>query len=737
MNNAKHISLGLVLHNHQPVGQSDEVFEEIFARAYEPMVAALERHAGVHLGLHYTGSLLDWLRDNKPDFIQRVRSLVARGQVEILSGGYYEPILPSIPNDDKHGQILKLTEAVRNDFGYDPTGMWLAERVWEPSLPTYLSQAGISWTVLDDVHFKMVGLSDHDLTGHYATENNGEMVSVFGASKHLRYTIPWRPVEESIQHLHREAIPTPGNVLVMGDDGEKFGAWPDTFEHCWGDDFKSGWVDQFFAALEANSSWLHTVKLGEHVRSFPAVGRTYLPTASYSEMMEWALPPQRANEFSRLYHLLEEADDPSLSYMKGGFWRNFLAKYPEINTQHKKMLRVHDKIAAAREKLGNNADNMDIGQEDLWRSQSNDTYWHGLFGGVYMTDIRVRVQGHMIQAQQAAERVLYGDQDWVDYEITDFDCDTLQELLVEGNALNLYIDLADGGSIFEWDLRKHNYNLASTVSRRPEAYHEMLKEVEAKRRAGKGAGEQQVQGGENEEEESLSPHETMRVKEAGLDRYLNYDPYRRACAIDHFIGPGTSLEAFIHANYNEEGDFVTGSYEAELEPVGNNALHVVLGRDGHVNTETGRRPVRVSKRLTIKPGSSNLRVHYTIQNTGAEDLTALFGSEWNINLLGGGHNPAAYYRVEGVELEDAALDSTGELRNVHEFAVGNSWLGIEMACKLNHEATFWRFPIETVSGSEAGFERTYQGSCMLLQWLLKLAPDESVDIELEWTYKGG
>ena len=43
--------------------------------------------------------------------------------------------------------------------------------------------------------------------------------------------------------------------------------------------------------------------------------------------------------------------------MKGGFWRNFLAKYPEINTQHKKMLRVHDKIAAARQKLGDVAAN--------------------------------------------------------------------------------------------------------------------------------------------------------------------------------------------------------------------------------------------------------------------------------------------------------------------------------------------------------------------------------------------
>jgi 4-alpha-glucanotransferase len=76
------------------------------------------------------------------------------------------------------------------------------------------------------------------------------------------------------------------------------------------------------------------------------------------------------------------------------------------------------------------------------------------------------------------------------------------------------------------------------------------------------------------------------------------------------------------------------------------------------------------------------------------------------------------------------------VRNVTELAVGNSWLDIEMRLKTNLEATFWRFPIETISGSEAGFERVYQGSCLLLHWLFKLPPDDSIDIELEWTAKG-
>jgi hypothetical protein len=738
MSTEKRISVGMVMHNHQPVGQSDSVLEVIFDQAYEPMIAALERHPGVRLGLHYTGSLLDWLMEHRPEFIRRVRDLVEQGQVEVLSGGYYEPILPSIPDDDKLAQIRKLTGTVRREFGYDPSGMWLAERVWEPDLPGHLHRAGIEWTLLDDVHFKMAGLIDEDLTGYFVTEDMGSPVNVFATSKQLRYTIPWRDVDETITYLRKEAVDTPGKILVVGDDGEKFGAWPGTYELCWSRDGKSGWVDEFFSALEENRDWIHTAKLGDHTREFPAVGRVYLPTASYNEMMEWALPARVGHEFSMLHRKLEEAGEPAARFMKGGFWRNFMAKYPEINTQHKKMLRVHDKIAegrrAARER-GDSEAYGDHGHEDLWRGQSNDTYWHGLFGGMYMTDVRVRTQAFLIRAQQAAERAIYGSGDWIRPDITDFDLDSLQELLIEGNALNLYLDLAEGGSIFEWDLRRNNYNLASTVSRRPESYHETIREFEESKRS-RAAHRRQQGGGEQDGEEATPLHEALRVKEEGLDRYLNYDPYRRNCMIDHFLGPGTTLDAFEKGSYNEEGDFVNGAYTADLEEAGDDVFHAMLERAGHITTETGRRPVRVSKRLTLKPGSPDFRVLYTVQNTGDSELTAVFGSEWNINLLGGGHNPSAYYRVEGHELEDAALDSSGEVRNVRELAVGNSWLNIEMRLKTNLEATFWRFPIETVSGSEAGFERIYQGSCLLLQWLFKLPPDDHIDIELEWTTKG-
>src|SRR5579863_9216729 len=102
-----HIQLGLLIHNHQPVGNFPWVFQQVYEAAYLPMIEALERHPGVRLSLHYTGSLLDWMETAQPAFLQRIASLVRRKQVEIVSGGYYEPILPSIPDRDKVAQIRR------------------------------------------------------------------------------------------------------------------------------------------------------------------------------------------------------------------------------------------------------------------------------------------------------------------------------------------------------------------------------------------------------------------------------------------------------------------------------------------------------------------------------------------------------------------------------------------------------------------------------------------------------
>ena len=191
---AAKIYLSLVFHNHQPVGNFQNVFAEGYERSYLPLIEVLERHPGIRVGMHFTGCLRDWILEQRPDFYPRARVLVERGQLEILGGAYYEPILVMLSDDDKIGQMKLLSEAVETDFGQRPTGMWLAERVWEPSLARPIAQAGLRYAVVDDTHFNFAGFADDALFGYYVTEEQGYTLNMFPSSKDLRYMRPWSPV---------------------------------------------------------------------------------------------------------------------------------------------------------------------------------------------------------------------------------------------------------------------------------------------------------------------------------------------------------------------------------------------------------------------------------------------------------------------------------------------------------------------------------------------------------------
>ena len=150
------------------------------------------------------------------------------GRIEIIGGPFYEPILTMIPSRDRVGQITSYTEWLQSRLGAKVQGMWMPERVWEQSLTADLAAAGIKYTVLDDFHFKNAGLTDEQLHGYYLTEDDGRVLSIFPGSEPLRYTIPFQQPQATIDYLRGIAERRAGAVVVFGDDGEKFGVWPET-----------------------------------------------------------------------------------------------------------------------------------------------------------------------------------------------------------------------------------------------------------------------------------------------------------------------------------------------------------------------------------------------------------------------------------------------------------------------------------------------------------------------------
>ena len=131
------------VHDHQPAGNFESVVGDAVTRAYQPFLEALRDVPDFPLTVHCSGTLLAFLRDKARPTWDLLGTLVSAGQVELLTGGFYEPILAMLPDPDKVGQIQALTEFLKSSFGVRPRGMWLAERVWEPHLPKVLAEAGV------------------------------------------------------------------------------------------------------------------------------------------------------------------------------------------------------------------------------------------------------------------------------------------------------------------------------------------------------------------------------------------------------------------------------------------------------------------------------------------------------------------------------------------------------------------------------------------------------------------
>ena len=359
------------------------------------MLEALERHPAVRLALHYSGPLLGGSRPSVPrssiacarsSSVTRWRSWAAATTSRCW------PRCRNATGSASCGAWAMSSSAL---FGRRPTGAWLAERVWEPDLPTSLVAGGYAWTILDDAHFRAAAIPEEDLWGPYTTEDQGRLLRVFGTEQGLRYRIPFREVGGGHRLPPR---PRDRGRRAGRDDGRRrreVRAWPTTWEHCWGE---GRWVDRFFEALEANADWLSTTTPSAWLADHPPDRPRLRPDRLLCR--DGRMGPARGRE-PRLRRRPAPGPGgrrPEARWLRGAFWRNFQVKYREINDLHKQMLRTSDKVEAMTPGPAR-----DGALDHLYQGQSNDCYWHGLFGGIYISHMRLATYEHLIAAEDLAD----------------------------------------------------------------------------------------------------------------------------------------------------------------------------------------------------------------------------------------------------------------------------------------------------------------------------------------------
>ncbi|GAF74830.1 unnamed protein product, partial [marine sediment metagenome] len=282
--------------------------------------------------------------------------------------------------------------------------------------------------------------------------------------------------------------------------------------------------------------------------------------------------------------------------------------------------------------------------------------------------------------------------------------DARHEVRLANDRLITWIAPASGGQIYELDVRSICHNLLATLARRPEAYHEKIL-----------AGP----GGQNGEVASI--HDRVVFKQEGLDREIQYDAQVRKSLQDHFYNPDVSLAQVVDGTAVEQGDFLTGAYEARVRR-NPDRIQVQLVRDGKVWDQ----PIRITKGVTLAAGSSQLEIAYMLENL-PHNYPMHFAVELNFAGLPDGADDRYFYDAQGNSL--GQLGSQLDLIDAERVGLVDQWLGIDVALSLDRPSGIWTYPIRTVSQSEGGFERVHQSVVVQPHWIVQ------GDAEGRWSVK--
>lgn len=415
------------VHCHQPLGNFDDVFEMAYQKAYKPLVNFFYEHQDIKFSAHFSGILLEWLSKHKKDFVKKLIYMIDNHQLEIIGGGYYEPILASIPKEDRILQIEKLNNFCEDILGQRPNGIWLTERIWDSSVLKTIIELSMDYIIIDDYHIKSSGYKFEE--GIYITEEEGEALHLIPIDKNLRYKIPFEDPSSVVDFIKSK------NTSIIIDDGEKFGVWPNTYNIVYGE----GWLQRFYELLQQHS--IPTKTISEAIKNSPKK-LVYPSSVSYPEMEHWALNVEDGIVYEEAYKNCKKYEN----FIKGGIWKNFFCKYEESNYMHKRMIEVSKKSTHSK--------------EIILKAQCNDAYWHGIFGGIYFPHLRRAIWENIIKAdfENSSSELL----------IKDIDFDGKDEIKLKQNDFILIC--SEDGTIKELS-KKDIGNLNVCLTRYKEFYH--------------------------------------------------------------------------------------------------------------------------------------------------------------------------------------------------------------------------------------------------------------------------
>ncbi|MCS7063293.1 MAG: DUF1926 domain-containing protein [Methylacidiphilales bacterium] len=660
------VTLFWVIHFYQPTGNFDHVVDDYIRNICGPFVATIEGLPSLRLTLHFDGSLLERITRCFPDLAMRLRCLCEQGQVELMGGGYFEPIFGMFRDEDGVRQLEKMSSLIYEHYKQRVRGAWLAESHWEPRYPSLLRRAGIRYTVLEDSLFLKAGCRSADLYEVYRTEYLGqELVVVPYLRSWLRLDLRQSLSEAKNLLMQASHRPYP-QVMAMVQRGEHYfgGGVPRSIAA--GREVLEEWV----SFLESEKQWVHTRTVGEYVDEPRRLWTIYLPEGCAHDVQKRTLLTESLVEYERSVAELSRRFDRDrfLNFMHVGTWNGFLRKYPEVNRMHKRLLYLSDELS----KEGH-IEGRDQLTECILKAQCHTAFWHGDLDGCYANYFR----NHVYEQILNVEKALWKERGEVPrLDRIDLDADGIEELRFHGGDVQMIVRPAYGGSVSELSELGLAYNVTNTFRRRKEAYH---------------------------------------FSKGGVDVDVVEDWYERHLFQDHFVPLDTSLDDLERCRFIEYGDFIDQPFEIKEIAYGPDHCDVELVREGGIYSFGRCQKLSCQKHYRMDR-SGIIRLMYQLENRSPILLDCLWVIEANYSFLDGNDFQRSIHVCGNSHCSGERLDYDG----VSDWNMSDKVKGLLWSWRVQTPIRLMQVPIYTTCGAEERIQ-SYQGSALFMQQRLCLA----------------
>ncbi len=650
--------------NTVPSGESEYLFEDAYQKAFKPFLTAIYNHPEMKSTLFYAGPLLEWLEKGHPEFHTVLSELMSKKSIEILGGGYWEPMLPLVPAPDRVGQIEVMTTYLRKKFGKRSRGSWITGQVWEAHLASSLKASGMDYVFLTERAFPAVpGFRPESPV---IAEDQGKTIVIFPVMESLADRFLKVPPEHILDSL-RTLEPSEDREVVVSLilNGQSLGG-DGTHSVCYGEK----WLERFFEAVHNSRDWLECVHPGQYIRNAHfSREKMYIPGPTYDSLMRWSRLDHQINStqltagnarIGETKIAAESANRPK------PFYREFLAKYRESSLLYAKMMHIE----VLTNQLRGDKYRKKNAKEELWRGQEHYAYWHGPTGGIYNSRLRHAAYSALIEAEKATrERGIFK----AALSSVDFDMDGDKEFLYNGLSFNAYVHTI-GGALFELDYLPVSRNYLATFSRYPEDYH---------------------------------PPAT---------REQGYDTYPRHAFLDHILDPEDGPESFERSSYRQRSAFPGKRYTPR--DVVRDQPKVSLSCRGPVNG--GGDVLEIHK--TYKFRRNTLEVDYILTNLTPRTLSFPWGTEINLALSDDPDLRSVYLNADEPGLIEAP--ERGRDTDVESWTILDGERDVMMSFQISEPGELWRFPVFADYRVGRDLRRNYQSSFFMPRWHVELPPLE-------------